>query len=108
MEIYFKGTALGDLYEGKGTDETKRCYPPDFSKQFIKAVKKIHSVTSVYKLNQFVSLQYQKHPGYGKNLGSILINKHYRLIFEEIITRTESVEIHLVSILETSKYHLAR
>lgn len=104
MEIYFKENTLANLYEG---NDDYHLYSTEFIYQFIKAVKKIHSVTVVDKLNQYISLQYQKQWRASKKFGSILINDHYRLVFEELITDTNLVEIHLLSIVETSKYYLA-
>jgi proteic killer suppression protein len=105
MNISFNNPELADLYEGEKTFNKEFRSNPSLINQYIKTINKLRSVEKVEQLYQYNSLNYEKLKGDRKGYSSVRINKQYRLIFEEVISKEEPFRVILFAIEEISKHY---
>jgi len=105
MDISFNDQLLIDLYEGNKVKDKQFRSNPTLVKQYIKTVNKLKSVQKVEQLFQFAGLNYEKLKGNMKGYSSVRINNQYRLIFEEVASDNEPIEIILFKLEEISKHY---
>jgi len=105
MEVEYNQQYLADLYEEKKVSDKRFKSNPQLVKQYIKTVNKLKSVQKVEQLFQFAGLNYEKLKGNMKGYSSVRINNQYRLIFEEVASDNEPIEIILFKLEEISKHY---
>ena len=105
MEISFNSQLLIDLYEGRKVTDKQFRSNPTLVKQYVKTVNNLKAVVTVSQLFQFNSLNYEKLKGNRKGYSSVRINQQYRLIFEEVSTIEQPLEIVLFKLEEISKHY---
>lgn len=105
MEIIFGSQLLIDLYEGTKNNDKQFRSNPTLVKQYIKTVNNLKAIEKVTQLYQFKNLNYEKLKGGLKIYSSVRINKQYRLIFEELSSSDQPLEIIIFKLEEISKHY---
>lgn len=105
MNVSFSNQELADLYEGEKVSNKEFRSNPSLINQYIKTVNKLRSVEKVEHLYQYNSLNYEKLKGDRKGYSSVRINRQYRLVFVEIISKEAPFEVILFAIEEISKHY---
>jgi len=105
MEISFNSQLLIDLYEGRKVTDKQFRSNPTLVKEYVKTVNNLKAIVIVSQLFQFNSLNYEKLKGNRKGYSSVRINQQYRLIFEEVSTIEQPLEIVLFKLEEISKHY---
>lgn len=105
MNVKFKTYYLQELYE-YGTGVGRK---PEFSvgviKQYKRKIDILIEINNISKLRQHKGLHFEKLKGDRKGEYSIMLNKQYRLIFEQIKSDEQKIIINLLLINEISKHY---
>jgi toxin HigB-1 len=105
MEIIFQNQLLADLYEGKKVTDKRFKSNPNLVKQYVKTVNKLAAVGRIEDMYIFASLNYEKLIGDREGYSSVRINDQFRLIFQEILSNTEPVQVEMFALEEISNHY---
>ncbi|MDQ7916380.1 type II toxin-antitoxin system RelE/ParE family toxin [Mesonia sp. MT50] len=105
MTIVFLKDYLEDLYEGKTKKYKDFKSNPALVKQYVKTVNKLKSATRIEQLYQIKSLHYEKKEGNLNGKSAVWINKQYRIIFNEVASKEDSLQIDILELEELSKHY---
>ena len=105
MEIIFQNQLLTDLYEGKKVTDKRFKSNPTFVKQYVKTVNKLSAVSRIEDMFVLASLNYEKLIGDRSEYSSVRINDQFRLIFKEILSDTEPIQVVMFSLEEISNHY---
>lgn len=105
MDIQFQNQLLADLYEGKKVNDKRFKSNPTLIKQYVKTVNKLSSISRIEDMYVLTSLNYEKLSGDRNGQSSVKINDQFRLIFEEILSDYEPLQVVMFALEEISNHY---
>ncbi|UPQ79725.1 type II toxin-antitoxin system RelE/ParE family toxin [Flavobacterium azooxidireducens] len=105
MEIKFQKEYLSDLYTGNTKPYKEYKSNPQLVKQYVKTINTLKSVTRIEQLYQLKSLHYEKKIGNLNGVSAVYVNKQYRILFKEVASGEDGLEIDVLEIEDLSKHY---
>ncbi|WP_396151439.1 hypothetical protein [Flavobacterium sp.] len=105
MEIKFQKEYLSDLYTGNIKPYKEYKSNPQLVKQYVKTINTLKSVTRIEQLYQLKSLHYEKKIGNLNGVSAVYVNKQYRILFNEVASVEDGLEIDILEIEDLSKHY---